>query len=121
MFSPDMQVRVYSSDNLGNKRGWSCERWGGVKNVVKEEEKEEEGGGRKREKGRQEQEGRQREGGKEEKDEGSIGGSSHFFPFESERSGPHADPGGLDGGWGGNSKTRQHISQSQPVLIIPNR
>jgi len=54
MFSPDMQVRVNSGDNLGKKRGWNCERWGGgVKNVVKEEE--EEGGGRKRERGRQEQ------------------------------------------------------------------
>jgi len=49
MSSPDMQVRVNSSNNLGKKRGWSCEARGGVKNVVEEEE--EEGGRGGKEKG----------------------------------------------------------------------
>lgn len=43
MFSPDMQVRVNSSDNLGNKKRLELREvvGGGVKNVVKEEEEEE--------------------------------------------------------------------------------
>jgi len=114
MSSPDMQVRVNSSNNLGKKRGWSCERGG----------KKCGGGGggggegRKRERERQEQ---KEDGGEEEEEKDEVVlGVQPLFPFESERSGPHADPGGL----AVVGKKQQVPPTHQPIptsLIIPNR